>query len=551
MNLEKDVTRRFSNIEKRMDEMDSEIKVFIGLKEDVMRTDDWLELLRQNFDESSFRVSPNLISGSSNHVSVFIRKSYRDMCSTLVKIQSAYPSRNRNYLITGTPGIGKSYFAFYLLYHLLAKPGDLILYQNCHIKMNYYVVLECKSPNNDYSIHHYRGSEINNYLSKKAPSCVSWYIFDGWHTPGAVPQPCDVPTIVLSSPDCSQYKEFCQYNPVKLYMPPWEWEEIGQLITMLHPEGNREIVEKAKETYDFWGGVVREVLSPHVDARKAVLDGAIARSDVGTVVQFVQACGDVPKCVSHKVLHQKPIVDEQGRMNFTQIRMDFASDYVKKRIMQKYSQGLESADNLLKFARCLYLVKQPRQLCGGLFELAVHKGIKSNYKYEARYLGKWRGNNNSHHGYIIPEFSGHRKVNNLARNIKESQWSLPQEYKRCYWEPKLDCFPAIDSFIPSSNFFFQITIAKNHKVATKELRMLINKLAQGSQPEDIHLIFVTLPEVFDEFPVQGPSDYDSNKSGQAAKETFKRVKQYVMKFPTNSGFAGENEDCCLTRLNLQ
>jgi hypothetical protein len=525
--LKDQVTLKLDDLTEKM----SKLETTVGVKEDDERNDDWLTLLCQDFTNSSFYVSPHLTSGSRH---VFIRESYRDICKALLKIQSDSPSRNMKYLITGTPGIGKSHFAFYLLHHLLAEPGNSVLYQNCHVSKNYSVVLKRKD-GNDYSIQHYRGSDIKqvDYLNH-----VSWYIFDGWHTHGPLPQHCDAPTIVISSPNYSQYKEYCQDNPVKLYMPPWTWEEIERLITVLQANGETVNKQNAEKAFGFWGGVVREVLSPNVDKRKEVLDGVIEsaqlQSNVDSMVQFVQACGEVSQCVSHKILHQKPTVDEHGTVDYRQTRIVFASEYVKKRIMEIHSR-LESVDNLIKAAKTMYVKndKRMREVCGFFFELAVHKGIESNCKYEARYLGKWKGGNNSRPGYVMPEFSNHRPFESLMQNIEDPEWRLPREYEMCYLEPER-CFPAIDSFIPQSKVFFQITIKRDHKVEVETPWKLMKALEW--KPEDVHLIFVTLPEVFDDFKVQIP-----NSRNEDGCKAFKKVRQYVMKFPTipKSDFPGE------------
>jgi RHS (Retrotransposon Hot Spot) family protein len=480
-----------------------------------------------------FYVSANLIPSDQQKplIPVYVRESYRGICKALME-----PSDKKKYLITGTPGIGKSYFAFHFIRYLLNEynRGEKvsILYQNCHVDMDYHVVLK-RSQDNGIVIEHYQGSRVQKVNYLRGEEHVSWYVFDGWHTRNELPQGCDGHTIVITSPDYrNQYKEFSRCS-VKLYMPPWDKSEITDLVNLLPNHYNEH---KAKQAFRLWGGVVREVLSSSTDGEKE-LDRAILRCNEDKVTKFVKAFGEVPPDdVSHKVLHQK--LKSSMRVDYRKTWIDFASDYVRTQFMEKYISK-STVDTAMKAVENLYRYNNGHQLAGYFFEETVHKHINHGIQYETRYLGMWNDSNsqgpveapNLTSGspkYLTPKFSKTKKT--ISVNWNASNIFSEQVEKKQYLRPSMPNFPAIDSFILTSHgsllVLFQITVSEHHQVAVKDLMRIIRELNYYSTPERVRFVFVVYKDIFNAFKLQQPSSGDNDELSK-----FERIKQYVLKFP--------------------
>jgi RHS (Retrotransposon Hot Spot) family protein len=541
------------------------IEVVTGMGQDNQLKKDWENLLNNEWQKSQikghfanpdglqesqrdaklarlFYVSPNLIPSDQQqpHVPVYVRESYRGLCEALME-----RSDTNKYLITGTPGVGKSYFAFHFIRYLLIEHSHgqevSILYQNCHVDMDYYAVLK-RTQDDDVIIEHYRmvgGSKVQkvNYLT--GDEHVSWYVFDGWHTFGPRPQRCDGRTIVITSPDYyRQYKEFSR-NAMELYMPPWEKSEIVDLVESLGYEDDRK--KEVVKVFKNWGGVIREVLSPDIKGGQKDLECAIRRSDEDTVFKFVKAYGEVPDAVSHKILHQKSVV-RNGRTNYEKTWIDFASSHVMKTFMEKY-MSKSTLDTAMKAVEVLYRYNNGHELAGYFFEEAVHMYIEHGCQYEARYLGKWNGSEppvSTSSRHITPKFS--KGKNKILTFKADGEFSISEEVSmKCYLRPSLPNFPVIDSFVLSKKnlVLYQITVSEHHNVAVKDLKRLLDQLRQMTPPENAslitpqntYLVFIVPGDNFKNFKCQQPRGYEGLPQESEEVSQFKEIRQYALKFP--------------------
>ena len=120
---------------------------------------------------------------------IFIREAYKDIFREIKTLINS--GRYHRFVITGNPGIGKSYFLFYILYEL-AKTGETVLLDShdrdeCIVFKNGMVELE-------------NISNVRHILNKK----TTWYLVDA-----KKPLRYEAITILVSSPNPPHYyKEF-------------------------------------------------------------------------------------------------------------------------------------------------------------------------------------------------------------------------------------------------------------------------------------------------------------------------------------------------------
>lgn len=112
-------------------------------------------------------------------------------------------------LIVGNPGIGKSWFLFYLMKLLLEK-GETVIYQR-HT-MDYWVMFA----NNQIV-----SGLKTNLPQKELSESNTWYLIDT-----DKPSQWRARTVMVSSPCKEHYKEFVKLGAQKLYMPIWTYDEI-------------------------------------------------------------------------------------------------------------------------------------------------------------------------------------------------------------------------------------------------------------------------------------------------------------------------------------
>jgi hypothetical protein len=426
--------------------------------------------------------------------------------------------------------------------------------------MDYHVVLK-RSQNNVRVIEHYEGSRVRKVNYLRGEEHVSWYVFDGWHNRAPLPQNCDGHMIVISSPEYSyEYEEFIQSSHMKLYMPPWKWSEIEQLVSLIGY--NDTTISDIKQAWKYWGGIV---LSPNImqSFTKKVLDDAIYQSNVNTMIDFLKANGEISQFydVSHKILHQRPEVRDR-KVDYKKAQIGFASIYVMKIVMIQHKLKIlrlsrtfepnnilmeSDTETAMKFVVLFYnnwfKLEEAHELGGHLFEHVVHGHIEHDRQYEFRYLGMWNGSESSVRAsrieHLTPKFpKGKQEISAAEANGKISISSM-EVPMRCYLRPSLQNFPAIDSFILNEEFLvlFQVTVNEHHQVAVKDLMRIVNEIEKMIPPKVATkitplwqytlLVFIVPERIFKTFKLQQPKPRDCDE----ALVHYQRIKQYALKFP--------------------
>jgi hypothetical protein len=147
-------------------------------------------------------------------VSLYIRESY---CELYKRMISYFDEGWNGFALTGTPGIGKSVFLFYLLWRLARreKPPEAILIHRAQDMGFIYLITSngCFATRDPVSVAH--------FLVKK----TTWYLTDTLDPEPTLPF---ATTILVASPNRKHYKEFLKvHDAVPLhYLEPWSLEEL-------------------------------------------------------------------------------------------------------------------------------------------------------------------------------------------------------------------------------------------------------------------------------------------------------------------------------------
>lgn len=209
---------------------------------------------------------------------MFVRESYLHLSKIILKRTSI-----RRFFISGNPGIGKTFFGYYLLYKL-AQQNETVVYH----KRNKAPILF--SDGVVYSI-----SEDNIYAFKDYLGMENvWYIVDGRE-----PTDYNAKTILVSSPQKINYGAFYKVGTTIQYMPVWSWEETDTCREKLFPKLSQKAV---RELYDRWGEIPRFTLFYALnDSQQHLLDKTINSVDA-SIFKFVGESTD-DNSASHKIVH--------------------------------------------------------------------------------------------------------------------------------------------------------------------------------------------------------------------------------------------------------
>ena len=165
----------------------------------------------------------------------------------------------RRFVVSGTPGTGKSVFALYLLYRLRLQNKTVILQS----KENWYRfsdedgVQRLSPPGKITTI---------NYLDDED----AWFICDPKNKEAPYQRVCGV-TVVTISPSPTRISDFWkELKPIQLFMAMWTLDELKQCRELIYPHVPEDDVEFA---YEKVGGVARlafdkELLTVHMGLLK-------------------------------------------------------------------------------------------------------------------------------------------------------------------------------------------------------------------------------------------------------------------------------------------
>ena len=390
-----------------------------------------------------------MIPGFSKLSSILVRDSYKQLFERIINLLSKKDHETQRILVSGTPGIGKSMFAFYFIYRILNTVNQIeqekfsFIYSSPHTDGYYYYDHKKSLFLFDKNLIHPKDDASKNTIM----------IVDGDEKHGALLT--SLKTILICSPRKIHCNQFIKVHPKVLYMPVWFIEEIIEYSTYLNM--NQELVEKH---FSKWGGIPRYIIEyarhSSINDLQNILEEAIVVTDYEKISHFIgQSAKDDQ--LSSKILHM--YVE-----NLELIRIVFASDYVKNRAidMMKQQHFIEIARIIQQGGKCLKLTAN-----GDLFEHFGHLKLTENDTYDVRPI-------------LIQNTISviHGKISMPKRIIKFfDQLPNGETFKKendVYYQPNNKSYPAIDSF-SYPNELYNFTLNEKHNITVcNELENVID-----------------------------------------------------------------------------
>jgi hypothetical protein len=396
----------------------------------------------------------SILGNNSIGSSIFIRSCYPELLEITLSVVPT-PS-TRHMIILGNPGIGKTFFGYFILLNL-ARSGATVIYESYLEKGIVYLF----TPTGVFTGER---TDFHNILKED----TTFYISDG-----ITPDDVSAKTILLTSLRREIWWKFAKTSCTMRYMPVWSSEEILTCRHLLYPSLEESLVN---ELYSKWGGIARYVLKFALDPnQQKLLIQAFDESNIDTVVKSFGQHG-VNVDASSRLIH-KSVTDGYNCGPY-----EFASAYVVNEMYNRVY--LNDQCLLMRFFSSSQGNSETGQLRGTLFERHAHTVVGKGGLFKIRDLQTGQES-------TLP-------ISTDLTTFLFSEQSQIQNEENRYFRPSNKRFESVDSFI-KPNILFQMTGAKNHPCKQAGLLSVLTTLGKPLEPK---LYFVVPPDRFESFTSQ-------------------------------------------------
>ena len=402
---------------------------------------------------------------------LYIRKAYEDMfqiiCNNL-NSDNDIKKRFHRMAITGTPGIGKSMFLFYILWRLANEETTktVILHRQLDRKRIYVF-------QNDGCWKTENTGDINAFLDDS----TTWYLMDALKSPTG---PVNAVTILVSSPSKMYYSAFLKYIPVPFlhYLPLWSLEELKKTAdsySMNH--------EEIENRFKMIGGIARYVLEDK-RALGPIIDDAIGSLALNKLISI--ALGETSKEneISHRIVHFK--VEPP---HYSECRLEIGSDYVFEEALRRF---LTCPDDTVK--EFIIMSENSTSLAYFrrlIFEKYAHRKLSEGGEFLVRSLDD--------ESESMMEFPL-RKVEKFRRISACKELNV-------YYKMANKNNPCIDSVVLNEGYF-RMTTSLIHPIKKPEMKSIVEVLRMDK------LYFVVPGTSFREFEKQRFEEDEEDKKDE-------------------------------------
>jgi broad-specificity NMP kinase len=465
-------------------------------------TDFWtrLKLVEVKEDSKFIDVSPAYIFGDPDLRSIFfIRDDYKHLYSLLISYTKQEPPRYHYFTIKGSPGVGKSTFAAFLMYcHHTIGP---IVYQPRGSKQHVFVY-------GKDSVERVVTSDFKLEPLYLNPNCL--YIVDG-HIPSYGGHVRCI-TVLITSPNKSLISEFSKAGAVSLVMPTWSYEEIEECQQVAFSQLTREEV---KESFFKWGGNPRYVLQFAKETSHQIeLEQALESTDLKKLQDSIGAA-DRREDISDRLVHMVVLDAPDDYIHYS---IRFASNYIGEKVVEALLRKNE--EELIEFLSASDGKGDVGSLRGILFEPFVHRLLAAGGSFEIRSLdgGPATAAAVSADVLTLPHLN-----RTMIGKLDDIRSLIPADYG----VPNSRSFAAIDSLC-SPNLLFQSTISLHHPISMSGIEKVVNCLDDENKQPEYRLYFAVPETIFSDYKLQ---DYHTKERKVAVKlnNAVRKVKQYALK----------------------
>ena len=267
---------------------------------------------------------------------IFVRDCYKEMYDIIMKMnkEEDLDKKRRSFLITGTPGIGKSLFALYFIKRYLDENNGSAPFGFQRERR----IADINTSEGNL----YVGVPSGKYrFEKNLPffcDAVDKFEPNGPGLPKLM--------IVTSSPDNARFKEYVKDNfVVRLTMPVWSSDELSRMYDAFEMERLHERVIKIENKgivwnqnlYSIYGGVPRSIQS--LDGSKMFdalsMKGPIVAQNFFNSNEFPGTGPDIEN--SYTLVHLVPNMKEDGSYDYFHKTAIVASSYVLNALVNTYN----------------------------------------------------------------------------------------------------------------------------------------------------------------------------------------------------------------------
>ena len=454
---------------------------------------------------------------------IYVRESYKTL-TTLIA-DAMIKEGIKGFVVTGTPGIGKTIYLHYFLWLLLKRQTNI----NDQVDRKIYLQRSSRV------IHSFQGDRVVAIDSMTAETTVLYdknciLLVD--MVEENEPILCSGTTIIFSSPNPKRYKQFVNRHSRRFILNCWTLEELKAVWLKSYTHIPWKDVKKV---FDKVGGVIRYVLELHKDADDSMEEGILQARNMFMVmsknINQQISFGDGLAMV-YRVVH---ILSTDH--SFKNSKFVFASNYARN----EYLKGLKLEE--IDLVMALLKFNTGIEYGGTIFESQVHKFVAEfglqkitrldnvKYKYDEII------SNSSPRSFALPDdyelvcYSAASKIptkfsNNAAVKIE----------KDVYYQPNKRNFPSIDSFLIKDNdvFAFQITVGgKKDGIKASGLQKLYEIVSNTFPNMSYHIVFLC--------PVgeKNPLDFKAVKILKKTKvyAHYKDIPEEVQRFEGNQWFS--------------
>lgn len=466
---------------------------------------------------------------------IYVRQAYKDLANLILDEASKHDiDQEVRMILSGTSGIGKSFFIRLLIWKLLHPPRgvdvpDTIIWKNKQAGMK-----GCL-----YHLgHFYMIDDITKFIASNACGELvdkrnAWIIYDG-----DAPQDSNFcRTLVVSSPgnlfkDAPHVKQFRKSAFFRVYSPIWSLDELLKVATCIHGrtgEDRNDIIERYKR----FGGIARYVLQDGFTFDDPQKTDPI--KEALNPVSVVQAIGEFQSGQVDNTKSSGVLVHLIPDENYRQFRYEWGSTYImEKSFEQLFRISKKSVETMLVSAEGLHT----GTFYGILFEPWFHARIK-----DYGYIGRFRKLTT---GWALNTATKKRSLFGKSKedidplNIQEH--TIPRSpANKFYYKTEIDpngynvpcdpTFASLDSFYPSRGEIYQVTSAERHPIKTENLSFVRPYFADYlSRNNKVKFIFVVPPKHFETFTIQpfhDPAQKKQEKENdlKAAKKESRKGKE--------------------------
>ena len=406
--------------------------------------------------------------------------------------------KNGQVILTGSPGIGKSCFAYFFLLQLLGSDEEVV-YQ---VGTNYWYFDGAEwSKFGDVTV-------VVNFLM----NFRGWYICDLYEGLGSYVIARLAKTIILSSPKLGRLKCILNNGAGRYFLPTWTDEEMSIFIKM---QGGRVNEEEARNIVEDWGNVPRNVIMRPMETLEQAIQTITSLS---SLQEKMQAAVNEDLGSPSRLIHLVPSSD------YTTVSAracsQKAAEKIFARLVKREWDGLvelvfSGSDSGLYGAAAL------------VFECLAHEVLKKGGRYRLRSLGSGEDDEGAREEIDLRMKKSQAYFEFSTTGLNE--WKIMEN---TYCKPKASNFPCVDALLLSDQevlYMFQMTIAGKHPIKLGPLCRMLTALRAKNKFERVCLVFVLPSELEGKARWRGAQVFTNDKTAsEMEKQQMENVTQHAM-----------------------